>query len=157
MNKSASKAPTQRIKKAVVFLDLDNFGKIVTEHSLSKYTPNIITGTLTHLVYSLVQRYNAVVLHGLDWQRGTEEALIEITEPDMPSLISDLKAIKEKIASLGKETGTNATLSIGVAIGYESIFVKPSSRKSLFNTPLRRLAKRALSLAKKKKNDLVLL
>jgi len=145
-----------KIKKIVVYLDLDNFNEIVSKFGLSEYKPNIITGQLTHLVYLLSQKYNGVILHGLDWDRGTEEALIEFIDTDQNSLLFDISQLKNEIENLGKKTKTGVTLSVGIATGFESSFVKPTA-KNAFNTPLRKLAKKALRLAKKKKNDIVIL
>jgi len=131
-------------------LDLDRFKKIVKEMGWSEYSPNPITGLLSSLVDELVRKHHAMVVYGLDWKRGTEETILACPSPDMDSLLKDLEAIRGKIEEAGKETGSNATISIGVAQG-PLLREKPTrSRRELFKTPTQRLAKRALQKAKQR-------
>jgi GGDEF domain-containing protein len=93
-------------------------------------------------------KHNANILWGLDQERGTEEAYLEVVEPDTEELYNDLEIIRKKIEKLGKETKSQAHLSIGVAYGkIENI--KPRSRRELIRTPLGKKAWKALKEAKR--------
>ncbi|MBD3227340.1 MAG: hypothetical protein GF329_04055 [Candidatus Lokiarchaeota archaeon] len=136
----------------IVLMDLDNFKDISNRMNWTRYSPNIITGNLTELIKKLVRKYFGSIMWGMSKQEGTEECLILFTVTNLDNLLKDLKDLKRKVEELGKETGTNATISIGVAIG-KVIDHKPArSRhsKDLYSDPLRKLAKRALNEAKKR-------
>jgi len=136
------------VNGAGIFLDLDNFKEVMRKMGWSEFRPNPITGTLTQLVQRLAAKYNATVLWGLDPERGTEEAYMEVVEPDTEELISDLEEVRKEIEKLGKETKSNAHLSIGVAYGKIGS-AKPRSRREITRTPLGYRAWRALKKAKK--------
>jgi len=139
----------RNMHNVVVILDLDRFKKVVKEMGWPEYSPNPITGLLSELVDDLARKHHAMIIYGLDWKRGTEEAILACSSPNMDSLLNDLEAIRRKVEDAGKETGSNATISIGVAQG-PVLKVKPAtSRKELFKTPTERLAKRALQKAKR--------
>jgi len=142
----------------IIVLDLDHFKKIVKEMGWSEYSPTPITGLLSNLVDELVHKHHVMVVYGLDWKRGTEETILACPSPDMDPLLKDLGAIRGKIEEAGKETGSNATISIGVAQG-PLLREKPTrSRRELFKTPTQRLAKRALQKAKQRGgNQMVIL
>ncbi|MEM3526223.1 MAG: hypothetical protein QXV37_02310 [Candidatus Jordarchaeaceae archaeon] len=131
-----------------IFFDLDNFKEIMKKMGWTEYKPNIITGNLTKHIQLFASKYNANILWGLNQERGTEEAYLEVVEPDPEKLYNDLEEIREKIEKLGKETKSNAKLSIGVAYGkIENI--KPRSKRELIKTPLGKKAWKALKTAKK--------
>lgn len=134
----------------IVILDLDCFKKIVKQMGWSEYSPNPITSLLSELVEGLVRKHHAMVVCGLNWKRGTEETILACSSPDMGSLLRDLEAIRGKIEDAGRETGSGATISIGVAQG-SLLRVKPArGRRELFRTPIEQLAKRALQRAKQR-------
>ncbi|MCD6515516.1 MAG: hypothetical protein J7L07_11380 [Candidatus Odinarchaeota archaeon] len=139
----------RKVKIATIAMDLDNFGDIVKRFGLSEYSPNTITAQLTSLAENFVRKHRAVVLHGLDYERGTEEVILEVIEPELDEIINDLEFIRCKIEKLGKETGTNVTISIGIALGYMTLFRKVREKRKKWQTPTRVLAKRALGKAKK--------
>jgi len=62
----------------LVVMDLDRFKEYARERGLSVYEPNIVTGSLSSLVEGFVRKFQAVVVYGLDWDRGTEEVVLEI-------------------------------------------------------------------------------
>jgi len=139
----------RNMHNVVVVVDLDRFKKIVKEMGWPEYSPNLITGILSELVDGLARKHHAMIIYGLDWKRGTEEAILACFSPNMDSLLNDLEAIRRKVEDAGRETGSNATISIGVAQG-PVLKVKPAaSRKELFKTLTERLAKRALQKAKR--------
>lgn len=133
----------------VVILDLDRFKKIVKEMGWPEYSPNPITGLLSELVEDLARKHHAMIIYGLNWKRGTEEAILSCSSPNVDALLNDLEAIRRKVEDAGRETGSNTTISIGVAQG-PVLLVKPAtSRKELFKTPTERLAKQSLQKAKR--------
>ncbi len=89
------------VEGTIIVLDLDKFEEYVLEHGMDSYKPNIITGTLTNLVEDLVRKWRGVVVYGLDWRRGTEEAIIEIPFTEPNEIAKDLQKIKEEINKLG--------------------------------------------------------
>ncbi len=131
------------IEGTVVILDLDMFEKITEERGYNRYKPNVITGTLTQLVESFVRKWNAYVIYGLDYLRGTEESviLIPLTRPE--EVIKDLEQIRKEIEKLG------ASLSIGVSYG-PIIAVKARTRREAYSNITVKNALKALREAKKK-------
>ncbi|MFX1514095.1 MAG: hypothetical protein ACFFCQ_16065 [Promethearchaeota archaeon] len=140
------------IEKAIaVFLDLDHFAQVMKERGWTRYSPNIVTGTLTNEVETLARKYLGTIHWGLDYDEGTEEALILMTHVDLEELILDLELLREKI-----EKQAVTTISIGVGIGPEGKIpkeLKSGKREhSLLSSPAALMAKRALKKAKKKSN-----
>jgi len=134
----------------IIALDLDHFKEVVKEMGWPEYSPNPITGLLSNLVDDLIRKHYAMAIYGLDWERGTEEAMLACSSPDMDSLLKNLEAIRRKIEETGKETGSNATISVGVAQGPLPIVKPATSRREMFKTPTERLVKRALQKAKQR-------
>lgn len=133
---------------AGIFFDLDNFKETMKKMGWSEFKPNLITGNLTQFIQMFASKYNANVLWGLDPERGTEEAYLEVIEPDPEELYNDLEEVRKKIEKLGKETKSHAHLSIGVAYGKIGN-IKPCSRRDLIRTPLGKKAWKALKEAKR--------
>jgi len=133
----------------VVIVDLDRFKKIIKEMGWPEYSPNTITGLMSELVDDLARKHHAMIIYGLDWRRGTEEAILACSSPNMDALLNDLEAIRRKVEDAGRETRSKATISIGVAQGPLLKFKPTASRKELFKTLTERLAKRALQKAKR--------
>jgi GGDEF domain-containing protein len=137
-----------QVNGAGIFFDLDNFKEIMKKMGWTEFKPNAITGNLTQFVKMFASKHNANILWGLDQERGTEEAYLEVVEPDPDEVYTDLEEIRKKIEELGKETKSNAHLSIGVAYGKIGN-VKPRSRRELTRTPMGSRAWKALHKAKK--------
>lgn len=91
------------IQGLIIIIDLDNFGEYVEKHGLDPYKPNVVTGTLSELVYRFVNKWRGVVIYGLDFERGTEEAVIELPygHENIDDILKDLLEIKEEINKLG--------------------------------------------------------
>ncbi|MFB0561691.1 MAG: hypothetical protein ACETWM_10830 [Candidatus Lokiarchaeia archaeon] len=142
------KEKVPQVYGAGIFLDLDNFREIMKKMGWNEYKPNAITGNLSQLVQIFATKNKSNILWGLDLERGTEETYMEVVEPDAEELHTDLEEIRKKIEELGKETKSNAHLSIGVAYG-KIIFVKPHSKREIIGTPLGSRAWKALKKAKK--------
>ncbi len=131
----------------IIVLDLDRFEEYTVEHGYDQYKPNIVTGTLTNLVKNLVYKYNGSVIYGLDEERGTEEAIIEIPYfPDekIDELKKDLEKIKDEINKLG------ASISIVVVKDYVTGKPARSRREAYRGTPGRRKALRILRKVKRR-------
>lgn len=143
----------------VVFMDLDNFKEISSSQGWTKYNPNIITGSMTELVRKLIRNHFGTIVHGLNQEEGTEECMIIFTAPNFDVLLNDLEEIRSEIEKLGKESGTNATISIGVARGpiYETKPARSRKKQHLYNDPIRALAKKALNEAKKKNGNRIII
>jgi len=142
------KGQVPQVDGAGIFLDLDKFKETTKKMGWTEFKPNPITGNLTQLVQIFASKHNANILWGLDQERGTEEAYLEVVEPELEELHKDLEEIRKKIENLGKETKSHAHLSIGVAYGKISN-VKPRSTRELTKTPLGNRAWKALKKAKK--------
>lgn len=127
----------------VVIVDLDKFKEITREKGFNKYKPNIITGTLTQLVEDFAKKWQATILYGLDYKRGTEEAVILIPLVKPEEIIGDLKNIKRAMEKLG------VTLSIGVSYGPLDI-IKARSRREAYSGFTVKKALKALREAKRK-------
>ncbi len=133
---------------AGIFLDLDNFKEVMKKMGWTEFKPNAITGNLTQLIQLFASKHTANILWGLDKERGTEEAYLEVVEPDVEELNRDLENIRKEIETLGKKTKSNATISIGVAYG--NIYnLKPQSRREIVKSPLGNRAWKALQKAKR--------
>ncbi|MCD6113989.1 MAG: GGDEF domain-containing protein [Thermoprotei archaeon] len=131
------------IEGTVIVLDLDKFKKVTKERGFNEYKPNIITGTLTHLVENFVRKWNAYVLYGLDYSRGTEEAVIIIPMIKPEEVLGDLEKIRREIEKLG------ATLSIGVSYGV-IVNIKARNRREAYENITVKNALKALREAKRK-------
>jgi len=130
----------------IVIIDLDKFREFVEKHGLDPYKPNIITSELTSLVELFTRKFRGVVIYGLDYERGTEEAVIEIPYgvDYLDLVISELKYIANRIRELG------TTLTAVIVVDYVSGRSAKSRRDAYEGTLGRRRALRALRRAKKK-------
>lgn len=131
------------VEGTVIILDLDKFKKVTKERGFNEYKPNIITGTLTHLVENFVRKWNAYVLYGLDYSRGTEEAVIIIPMIKPEEVLGDLEKIRREIEKLG------ASLSIGVSYGV-IVNIKARNRREAYENITVKNALKALREAKRK-------
>jgi hypothetical protein len=134
------------VEGLIIILDLDRFEEYTIKHGFDQYKPNIITGTLTKLVEEFVKKWQASLIYGLDYERGTEEAIIEIPfgHERIERIVEDLRNIKNEINKL------DASISIVVVKDY--VIGKParSRREAYYGTPGRRRALRLLRKIKKK-------
>ena len=132
--------PSRLVPGVVIVLDLDSFEEVTRERGYDEYKPNDVTGTLSALVEDLARRWAGVVVYGLDWERGTEEALIEIPYVEADEVAGDLVAVAEEVASHG------VTVTIVALDGYVEPRAGRGSRRGYHATPFRR---RALSELRK--------
>ena len=143
----------ETVEELIIFIDLDNFKEISEKQGWASYKPNIITGTLTHLVTNFTRKYMGEIIYGLDEIKGTEECMIRLTGAlSHDDIISDLDFIMDSIQTTGRDNRCNSTLSIGVSRGpYTPI--KPTGpyqwSRRLFKGQAQRLAHKALRNAKR--------
>lgn len=127
----------------IVAVDIDDFSRVTREKGWSPYSPNPVTRYLSHAISDLVHTHHATLLHGLDFERGTEEAQIYCSSPDMNRLIIDVEEMRTQVFSL---SGT--TLSVGIVQVPSQI-----PAHSLIDFPL---VKKALRKSKRKKEIILL-
>ncbi len=132
------------VEGTIVVLDLDRFGEYVREHGLSEYSPNIVTGTLSYLVEWFVRKWSGVIVYGLDWERGTEEAVVEIPYVDPEEIRGDLEKIVDEIKRLG------VSISVVAIRDYVLCRRARSRREAYYGTLGRRRAIRLLRMVKKR-------
>jgi len=141
--------------KALVYLDLDDFKHAVKAKGWATYTPNPITAELSEMVAEISETHSAAILFGLDFARGTEEALIFFSDIPEEVLEERLEDMRKRIENLGREFGTGTTISIGVATNIPEINLKAVKRQDIKRHPILKLAYDALRKAKKRGNCVV--
>jgi hypothetical protein len=133
----------------IVIIDLDSFEEVVKERGWSRYSPNPATGMLTRLVENFVAKWQAVVLYGLDEERGTEEVVIEVPMVEPEELLDDLENIKRELNRLG----------VGVTIvamrGVVGSARKLERREAYRGSPYRAAASKILRRAKKRGGNVI--
>ncbi len=132
---------------AIVIIDLDRFGDVVRERGWSEYRPNPATGLLSHLVDSLARRWQGLVVYGLDWERGTEEAVLEIPGVEASDLVDDLVGIAREL----EEQGVRATI---VAVTGPILGKPAKNRREAYQGP-RRAVKRIMESLKRRGGGVV--
>jgi len=140
----------KNVMGTIVVMDLDKFEEYVRLHGLDPYKPNIITSTLSHLVNDFALKWQGVIIYGLDWKRGTEEAIIEIPFIYPSEVKEDLDRIRSTIKNLGA--------SITIIAIYDYVSAKPARdrREAYYGTPGRARAMRLLRRLKRKGGDIVM-
>lgn len=141
--------------RALVYLDLDDFKQAVKAKGWATYTPNPITAELSKMVVEISETHAAAILWGLDYKRGTEEALLFFSDIPEQILEEELEDIKKRIESLGNEFGTGTTISIGVAANFPEMNLKAINRRDIKRHPILKLAYDALRKAKKRGNCVI--
>jgi len=139
------------VEGTIIVMDLDRFGDLVREKGWSEYTPNIVTGTLTSLVEWFVSKWRALVVFGLDVERGTEEVVLEVPGVEPEELKEDLEYIRRRIKELG------ASITIVAVKGYVGLKPARSRREAYYGTPSRTLAHKLLRKAKRRGGDTIVL
>ncbi|NPA84472.1 MAG: hypothetical protein GXO07_00515 [Crenarchaeota archaeon] len=129
----------------VVVLDLDDFSRVVAERGWSEYEPNDATARLTELVDQFLRKHQAFLVWGLDEERGTEEAVIEVPFKEPEELEDDLRRIEEEMRSLG------VGITIVAVKGFLLLKEAKDRREAYYATPDRRRAKKLLERIKRSK------
>ena len=132
------------VEGTVVILDLDRFSEIVRERGWSEYEPNPATGLLTYLVERFARKWQAVIVYGLDEERGTEEAVIEIPFVEPWEVKEDLEEIKREVNRLG------VGITIVAVKGYVTGEPASNRREAYYGTPSRSYAKSILERLKRR-------
>lgn len=133
---------------SVVVLDLDGFGEVTVERGYDEYRPNDVTGKMSQLIESFARKWGAVVVYGLDWERGTEEALLEVPYVEASELAEDLLRLAREIAAEG------VTVTVVAVTGY--VAPRPwGGRRAYRLTPTRRTALRVMERLKARGGGLV--
>lgn len=133
------------VEGLIIVMDLDKFKEVTRERGFDPYKPNIITGTLTSLVTNFVSKWGGVVIYGLDFSRGTEEAVIEIPygHEHLGEIARDLEEIKREMNELG------ASISIAVVRDYVYPELSGTRRVAYSGTAGRRRAWKVVRKVKK--------
>ena len=130
------------VEGVVVFIDLDRFEEEIERRGWSKWKPNEATGLMTQLAESLARKWRAVVVYGLDPERGTEEVILEVPFARIEDVLGDLEEVRREIESLG------VTVSIAVVEGLVGLKPARDRREAYYGTPARRRATELLRRAK---------
>lgn len=130
----------------IIVVDLDRFGEYVETRGLNPYTPNIVSGELTRLIEDFAVKHRGVVVYGLDRERGTEEAVIEIpfADENLEEIINDLKRVIEEIEKYG------VTATAVVVRDFVSAKTARSRREAYKGTPGRARALKILRSIKRR-------
>ncbi len=128
----------------IVVMDIDRLGELVKKKGWSEYRPNPATGTLTLLAGQLASRWGAVVVYGIDEERGTEEVVLEIPGVEPEELEKDLRSIKDELEKLG------VCVTIVAVKGFVGGRTGTGRRQAYMGSPDRRRAKRILESLKRK-------
>ena len=131
----------------VVLVDMDRFSEKTRREGLNPYRPNTYTGTLSHLVDRLASKWSAQILYGLDWERGTEEAVLQVAGTPPDELAADLVEIAGQMCRLG------APVTI-VAVSSPVPLHKPRTRREAYSGPVRR-ASRIMARLKRRGGGMV--
>jgi hypothetical protein len=132
------------IDGCIVMLDVDFMEEMVREKGLPEYKPNLATGFLTRAVESLAIKHSGVVVFGLDYERGTEEAVLEFPLTSCDELRKDLDQIHNELARMG------FSISIVCLDGYV-LGKKANTREEAYKgTPWRKKAYKELLRIKRK-------
>ena len=139
------------IPGCIVVLDLDKFEEMTEQKGFDEYKRNIITGTLTRLVEDIAIKNKGITIYGLDYERGTEEAVLEFPGLSSEELMDDLEKILREINKLG------ASITI-VALNGLVAGKKANKRKDAFyGTPWRTTATKILRKAKRKGGNTIII
>ncbi|GAB6148558.1 hypothetical protein [Stetteria hydrogenophila] len=139
---SPSLTPTPHLPPGtVVVLDLDEFEEVTRERGYDEYRPNEVTGLLSALVEGFARKWQAVIVYGLDWERGTEEALIEVPYVEASEVSGDLVEIAREVGATG------VSVTIVAVTGHVAPWIR-GDRSAYTATPTRRTALKILERLK---------
>lgn len=133
---------------SIVVMDLDRFEETTRLRGFDEYKPNIVTGLLSHLVEEFARKWSGVVVYGLDWERGTEEAVVEIPSVEASELERDLVKIAEEV----EKTGASITI---VAITAPILGAPAENRRDAYKAGFRGYARKILEKLKRRGGGVV--
>ena len=130
------------VRGVVVALDLDSFEDVVSERGWNQWKPNQATGLLTQLALDFASKHRAVIIFGVDIDRGTEEFIMEIPFANVNDVIDDVKNIINELNKI--------LIKASAAIVEGLVGLKPARnrREAYYGTPARRKAIKLLRKAK---------
>lgn len=138
------------VEGTIIAIDLDEFSEVVREKGWSEYKPNPATGLLTMLVEEFVRKWQGVIVYGLDEERGTEEAVIEIPYVEPEEVERDLLRIKEELNKLG--------VRVTIVAIKDYVIAKPANQhEAYYGTPGRKRAHELLRKIKRKGGNQVVI
>lgn len=141
-------APATLVEGTIIIIDIDEMEDIVRERGWSEYKPNPATGLLTGLIIEFASKWRAVVVYGLDKERGTEEAVLEVPLTTPKELVNDLVMIEEELCRYADVTATIVAVSAPVGS-------RPARGRREAYTGFRREVKRILESLKRKGGGVV--
>ncbi len=144
MKRSKHLTEARLVPGTIVMIDLDDFEQVTQTLGLDEYKPNFATGELTNLIESFANKKRGVIIHGLDRERGTEEAVIEIPYTSPEEVIKDLEEIMEKLSSIGVKA------TIAVAEGMVSARPALNPKEAFKGTPWRHAVYKMLRKIKRR-------
>jgi len=140
---SLTQTATHFISGTVAIIDIDNLEEIVTEKGWSRYRPNPATGLLTNLIDELVRKWQAIVVYGLDWNRGTEEVVLEIPGTSAGELKGDLIDIARRLCE-------NSGITVTIVAVTSYVTGRPAKKRREAYSSYRRWPKKILESLKRK-------
>ncbi|MEB3846750.1 MAG: hypothetical protein GSR74_02095 [Desulfurococcales archaeon] len=146
---SLTRTATPAVTGSIIMIDLDDFGEIVEEKGWSRYRPNQATGLLSSLIEAFARKWQAVIVYGLDWERGTEEAVLELPGVEAGELTGDLARIAAELCS---SAGVSATI---VAVTVPGLTGLATSERRPAYMGYRRRVKRILESLKRRGGGVV--
>lgn len=132
----------------LILIDLDKMKDVVEERGWSEYEPNPATGLLTVLIQEFSWKHRAVIIYGLDEERGTEEAVLEVPLADPGELARDLAGISEELCRY-------ADVSVTIVAVHSLVGSKPARSRREAYGGFRGGAKRILDTLKRKGGGVV--
>ncbi|MEB3789480.1 MAG: hypothetical protein GSR72_06280 [Desulfurococcales archaeon] len=135
------------VQGSLIIIDLDRFEEIVSERGWNRYKPNPATGLLTRLVEDFARKWSAVVIYGLDYERGTEEVVLEIPGVCPWELEDDLVDIAKHVEAV------DVTVTI-VAVCTDVTGIPARNRREAYSS-YRREAQRMLERLKRRGGGVV--
>ncbi|MCE4602634.1 MAG: hypothetical protein F7C08_00450 [Desulfurococcales archaeon] len=142
-----SLTPTPLVSGTLVIMDLDYMEDYIEKHGLDEYKPNRVTGLLSNLVDAFARKWRGIIVYGLNWERGTEEAVIEIPLVEPSEVKYDLEEIRNEV----KREGGSITI---VAVR-EHLIARPARTRREAYSSYRRRAARMLRKLKARGGDTV--
>ncbi len=130
------------VKGVVIALDLDNFEEVIEERGWSQWKPNQATGLLTQLALDFASKHRAVIIFGVDVNRGTEEFIMEIPFASINDVIDDIKNIINELNKMSVKA------SAAIVEGLVGLKPARNRREAYYGTPARRKAIKLLRKAK---------
>lgn len=139
------------VEGTIIMVDLDAFGEEVKRRGWDEYRPNDATALVTEWIKGFASKHRAVVVWGLDEERGTEEAVLEAPFVEPEELREELEQLRKALNSMGIK------VTIVAVKGYLLLKGARSRRDAYHSTPDRRRAKKLLERTKRRGGNRVVI